>query len=76
MSYDIDNIRDEFPILQRKVGDRQLVYLDNTATSQTPHRVVEEVVAGYEHTKANVHRGVHIKATEKAADRILNFIFQ
>ena len=64
MSYDIDNIRDEFPILQRKVGDRQLVYLDNTATSQTPHRVVEEVVAGYEHTKANVHRGVHTISQE------------
>ena len=40
---DILKIRDEFPILSRKVGERDLVYLDNTATSLTPRRVVSEI---------------------------------
>lgn len=66
---DINNIRSRFPILSRTVADgRPLIYLDNTATSQTPHSVVEAIVEGYENTKANVHRGVHTlsqEATEK-----------
>ena len=61
---DIDKIRQEFPILSRKVGKYPLVYLDNTATSQTPRRVVEAVVAGYGEHKANVHRGVHTLSQE------------
>ncbi len=62
---DIQDIRRQFPILERTVADgRPLIYLDNTATSQTPHRVVEAIVSGYEHTKANVHRGVHTLSQE------------
>ncbi|MDE6338496.1 MAG: cysteine desulfurase [Muribaculaceae bacterium] len=61
---DIDKIRERFPILQRKVGERPLVYLDNTATSQTPREVVAKVVEMYEHYKANVHRGVHTVSQE------------
>lgn len=61
---DIDKIRREFPILGREVNGRPLVYLDNTATSQTPSEVVNEVVRLYEHTKANVHRGVHTLSQE------------
>lgn len=61
---DVQKIRKEFPILERKVNDKPLVYLDNTATSQTPESVVEAVMSGYDHTKANVHRGVHTLSQE------------
>lgn len=61
---DIDKIREEFPILGREVNGRPLVYLDNTATSQTPARVVDRIKWLYEHTKANVHRGVHTLSQE------------
>lgn len=67
MSYNIEKIRGEFPILSRSIEGKPLVYLDNTATSQTPRRVVDAVVSGYCDFKANVHRGVHTlsqKATE------------
>lgn len=60
----IDKIREEFPILGREVNGRPLVYLDNTATSQTPARVVDRIKWLYEHTKANVHRGVHTLSQE------------
>lgn len=61
---DINNIRSQFPILQRKIGERPLIYLDNTATSQTPMRVVDEIVRCYTLFKANVHRGVHTLSQE------------
>lgn len=61
---DIDKIRKEFPILNRSIGKYPLIYLDNTATSQTPGRVVRSIVDMYEHTKANVHRGVHTLSQE------------
>lgn len=61
---DIQNIRKQFPILDRKVYGRPLIYLDNTATSQTPRRVVEAVEHMYYNTKANVHRGVHCLSQE------------
>lgn len=57
-------IRREFPILERTVAGRPMVYLDNTATSQTPARVVEEIKRIYTHEKANVHRGVHTLSQE------------
>lgn len=77
---DIAAIRSDYPILERKIYGRPLVYLDNTATSQTPRQVVEQVVSGYTHTKANVHRGVHtlsMEATELqegARRRVREFI--
>lgn len=61
---DVAKIRERFPILNREVGGRKLVYLDNTATSQTPHRVVADIMQLYENTKANVHRGVHTLSQE------------
>lgn len=61
---DIENIRKEFPILNREVGGRKLIYLDNTATSLTPSRVVDNIKYLYEHSKANVHRGVHTLSQE------------
>ena len=56
---DIQKIRSEFPILERRLYNRPLIYLDNTATSQTPDSVVKAIVDSYTTTKANVHRGVH-----------------
>lgn len=64
MDFDVEKIREQFPILMRKVGERPLVYLDNTATSQTPVSVVDNITGLYEHTKANVHRGVHTLSQE------------
>ena len=61
---DIEKIRSEFPILRRTIYKHPLVYLDNTATSQTPNRVVESVVNSYTKTKSNVHRGVHTLSME------------
>ncbi len=61
---DIDKIRQQFPILDRRVYGKPLIYLDNTATSQTPQRVVDEIVHMYYNAKANVHRGVHTLSQE------------
>ena len=61
---EVMGIRREFPILERTVAGRPMVYLDNTATSQTPARVVEEIKRIYTHEKANVHRGVHTLSQE------------
>lgn len=61
---DIPEIRKNFPILERKVSGKPLIYLDNTATSQTPHCVVADITQLYENTKANVHRGVHTLSQE------------
>lgn len=61
---DVSNIRSQFPILERTVSNRPLVYLDSTATSQTPMSVVDEIVRCYTHFKANVHRGVHTLSQE------------
>lgn len=62
--YDITKIRAEFPALGRMVHGKPLVYLDNTATSQTPVRVLEMIRSMYVDHKANVHRGVHTLSQE------------
>lgn len=62
--YDVEKIRQDFPILSREVYGRPLIYFDNTATSQTPRGVVDEVVRMYFGHKANVHRGVHCLSQE------------
>lgn len=61
---DINKIRSQFPALAREVNGNGLIYFDNTATSQTPTEVVADIVSLYEHTKANVHRGVHTLSQE------------
>lgn len=66
-SYDVNRLRADFPALSRKVYNRQLVYLDNTATSQTPRQVVKSIEHSYYNTKANVHRGVHTLSQEMTA---------
>lgn len=77
---DIERLRREFPILERRLYKRPLIYLDNAATSQTPRGVVDAIVSAYSTTKANVHRGVHTlsqEATalqEQARERVRRFI--
>ena len=61
---DILEIRKSFPILNREVSGKAMIYLDNTATSQTPNKVVEEITRIYTNSKANVHRGVHTLSQE------------
>lgn len=57
-------IRKEFPILERTVAGKPMVYLDNTATSQAPMSVVREIERIYTTSRANVHRGVHTLSQE------------
>lgn len=64
MSVDITKIRTLFPALNREIGGKPLIYLDNTATSQTPESVVKAIEDAYLHHKANVHRGVHTLSQE------------
>lgn len=63
-SLDIDQIRNDFPILHREVNGQPLVYLDNAATSQTPLQVIDAISDYYKHTNANIHRGVHALSQE------------
>ncbi|WP_114417606.1 cysteine desulfurase [Marinospirillum perlucidum] len=63
-NYDIQALRAEFPILQRQVHGRPLVYLDNAATSQKPRAVIEVMDDYYRHTNANIHRGLHCLSQE------------
>lgn len=65
---DAARLREDFPALKQQVHGRRLVYLDNAASAQTPHQVIDALVAFYENDRANVHRGVHElsrRATEK-----------
>ena len=79
---DVDAIREDFPILQRRVGpeEKQVVYLDNAATTQTPEPVVETITDYYRQYNANVHRGIHHLsqeasiAYEEAHDRLAEFV--
>lgn len=78
--YDINKVREDFPILSRKVYDRPLVYLDNAATTQKPLCVLDAMREEYLNVNANVHRGVHYlsqQATdlhEAAREKVRAFI--
>lgn len=80
MNYPINDIRNEFPILERKVHNKDLVYLDNAATTQKPRQVIEAITKYYEEYNSNIHRGVHFlsqiatNAYEESRDYIKNFI--
>lgn len=73
-------IRQDFPILSRKVNGKLLAYLDNAATSQKPRQVIEAIADYYRRSNANVHRGIHtlsVEATEmmeKAREKIAKFV--
>src|SRR5204863_5857996 len=67
---DVERIRKDFPILERRVGsndDRALVYLDSAATSQKPRVVIDALTEYYERHNANIHRGVYSLAEEATA---------
>ncbi len=66
-TYNVENLRRDFPILERQVYGKPLIYLDNTATSQTPREVVEAIEQMYFAHKANVHRGVFSLSQESTA---------
>ncbi len=59
MSFNIDTIRADFPILSQKVNGKPLVYFDNGATSQKPQVVIDAISKYYQEINANIHRGVH-----------------
>jgi cysteine desulfurase/selenocysteine lyase len=78
--YDINKIRGDFPILKKKVHGKNLVYLDNAATTQKPLQVLDKIEEYYTTTNANIHRGVHAlsqqatDAFESARIKIKQFI--
>ena len=57
--FDVHRVRQEFPILGLVIRDRQLVYLDNAATTQKPRAVLDALTRYYTEHNANIHRGVH-----------------
>lgn len=64
MSFDVEKYREAYPILQRKIYGRDLIYFDNAASTQTPCCVIDTVKDMYFSHKANVHRGVHTLSQE------------
>ena len=64
---DITAIRKEFPILNREIKGRPLIYLDNAATTQKPQQVIDAIVHYYTTYNANIHRGIHTLAEEATA---------
>jgi cysteine desulfurase/selenocysteine lyase len=78
--FDVEAVRKDFPILDRLVRGKPLVYLDNAATSQKPRQVIDAIVDYYEQHNANVHRGIHTLAEEATAlyesarDKVAAFI--
>ena len=80
LPWDVERIRKDFPILHEEVHGKPLVYLDNAATSQKPHVVIEALVDYYAKRNSNVHRGLHLlseratEAYEEARARIQRFL--
>ena len=64
MAFNVSDIRKDFPILQREVNGKPLVYLDNAATTQKPRQVINSIVDYYSGYNANIHRGVHTLSQE------------
>lgn len=80
VAFDVNTIRNDFPILDRNVYGRPLVYLDNAATTQKPDVVIQRIVTYYENENCNIHRGVHklgqmaTLAYENARNTVRDFI--
>ncbi len=78
--FDVDKIREDFPILQRQVHGKRLVYLDSSATSQKPNSVINALSFFYRTINANIHRGVHTLSEESSSayealrEKIANYI--
>jgi len=64
MVFDINKIREDFPILKRKVNGNNFIYFDNAATSQKPNLVIDSIVDYYRNYNSNIHRGVHTVSQE------------
>jgi len=62
--FDPYKIREDFPILKRKINNHPLIYFDNAASSQKPRQVIEAIKNFYENHNANVHRAVHTLSQE------------
>lgn len=79
-AFDVATIRQDFPILARRVHGRPLTYLDNAATSQKPTAVIQALERYYSESNANVHRGVHLlseqatTAYESARQTVAKFL--
>ncbi|MCD1632840.1 cysteine desulfurase [Martelella mediterranea] len=79
-TYDVEKIRQDFPILSREVYGKPLVYLDNGASAQKPQVVIDAVSNAYSHEYANVHRGLHFlsnaatDAYEAAREKVRAFL--
>ncbi len=79
-TFDVENIRKDFPILEQKIHGKPLCYLDNAATAQKPLSVIETIDNYYRTMNSNIHRGVHTlsetatKAYEDARVKIKEFI--
>jgi len=71
MSFDISNIRNDFPILEQKINGKPLVYFDNAATTQKPVQVLNRILNYYKTENSNVHRGVH-KLSQIATEEFEN----
>ena len=67
MAFNVNKIRDDFPILSRKVNGYPFVYLDNAATSQKPKIVIDSIVDYYSNYNSNIHRGIH-SVSQEATD--------
>ena len=66
--FNVQEIRKDFPILNRKINGKPLVYFDNAATSQTPQQVIDVIANYYSNYNANIHRGVH-QLSQEATDQ-------
>jgi len=66
-SYEVDQVRREFPILRREVKGKPLIYFDNAATTQKPQQVIDALTDYYTSYNANIHRGIHTLAEEATA---------
>ncbi|MDD3525479.1 MAG: cysteine desulfurase [Bacteroidales bacterium] len=80
MNFDVEKIREDFPLLQRTVYNKPLIYLDNAATNQKPRQVLQRLADYYQSENSNIHRGTHklsIQATtayEQARQSVARFI--
>src|SRR6476620_9217711 len=79
-AFDVQRIRQDFPILNLKIHGNPLVYLDNAATTQKPQAVIDAMVRSYAEDNANIHRGVHLlseratRAYEEARIKVQKFL--
>ncbi|MDH5628591.1 MAG: aminotransferase class V-fold PLP-dependent enzyme, partial [Gammaproteobacteria bacterium] len=67
-SFDVDSVRQDFPLLQQTANNKPLIYFDNAATAQKPQSVIDSILNYYNTTNSNVHRGAHALADKATSD--------